>query len=289
MKKINWKYVLLIPIIFALGYFIAWPYLRDLVIYNFLDYYNKFFFDEFMILSVLSITGFTVALFREKKLISGTLLSSSILFSYIIITAYGPLLHYRYLVPLLPFLVITSAYGAFTPFFALNKITKEKISFVLWPLAFFLIGGFFFYSGILKYTSDSILKKGSPQPDFNKAYSYILENKETGDLIISPYAHLTKIYTGDPGMLQPISLTGKPTEASLASGSNNDFYTNAPVIKTSYDLFKIARENHGYIVIDELAGSRLGDVFGLISNHPVIREVYHSESESGENIWVYKF
>ena len=156
-------------------------------------------------------------------------------------------------------------------------------------LYFIIIGAVAFTTSTFIPQSIYNLESGSPQPNFKKAYTIINNLKKNGDVIISPYTHLSKIYLDDKGLWLPISLTGRTSEITANTINGGDYYTGAPIIPDQTALENILNTMHGYIVIDSMAKVRLKGLLTAIINHPRVTLLYDNKSATNDVVAVYSF
>lgn len=299
-KKLN--IITFIPFLFFLVGGLAFVLMGNhhLTIYNYLELYNGFILQHYLITSILALLGTIFILFNKKTFIIGTCFLSIFVFTYLIIALLGPTVQLRYLVAFVPFLAIMIAYGVFiipnTLIRNLKKIkklsrnipVKKIIPYISYgtPILVIII---MISCGTFSLKTVSKLESDSPQPNFAAAYSYIATYKTNNDIIVSPYAHLSKIYLENPGMLLPISLTGKAKELKLTiTRDKTDYYTNAPALVDNHAIFSLINTKHGYIVMDSMAQKRIPNIFEDLTNHPRVNRVF-SHQENDAMVWVFKY
>jgi hypothetical protein len=124
------------------------------------------------------------------------------------------------------------------------------------------------------------LEQGSPQPDFKSAYKLILATTTPDSLIIAPYTQMTKVYTKQPGLWLPVSLTGHKDEvAQKTIDGTKDYYTGALKIQDDNELNEIVSTKRGYILVDAMARGRLDDsTISIIEKNPHSTKVYDTGS-----------
>lgn len=289
----NLPHIALLPIsIIALGtLWIGLQYIQGLTIYNYLSWYNDFITTSFPLLFGLGVTGFLFAMLHEERELSGSLLLATCAIAYVIIAAYGQTVHYRYLTALLPFISIGVAYSLFGIVATIQKIiTKPNHLNTIGACCVIIVIGLLVQQNILIAQTSSTLMNGSPQPDFVGAYKYIKEEITNTDVMISPYAHLNKIYLNNPGLLLPISLTGRSSELLFTiTPEEADHYTNAPVIYAP-ELLTSTETLDGFLLLDTMAQQRMPKEFNAFIENLAFQVVYFSTvEENGGGIWVFKF
>lgn len=202
-----------------------------------------------------------------------------------IVMFYGPAIQMRYLFPVYPLMVMISVYAISRIVELTRKIPESKKLLITILLAFLIFSG----QIILKPQNFYQSEFDSPRPDFKNAYGYISENRKEGDMIISPYAHLNRIYLNDKGHWLPISLSGKQSELqrTIVDGGY-DYYVYAPIIKGIGHLKLLINNQHGFIVLDGMASLRLQGELLEITDNPNVTQVFHSGTQLN-SIWVYRF
>lgn len=260
---------------------------------NYFTEYGAYLLQSYPIIIIFTLGGIVGIFVKKEKLEDAVLMTSSIIIPFIIISLYTSI-QFRYLLPLIPLLGILSIYGIFLfwkmityliPEQSLSTTTLGIMSIIC--MAVVMIGS---RSFIIVPQASYVLDFGSPQPNFKGAYEYINTHHQPGDIIISTYAHLTKIYLGEPGIFLPISLTGKKIGEDLITSKGTDYYTGATVLNGVPGTLNMIENNHGYIIIDTMAKIRLGKLFNSIANHPKTMMVYEATTDkTTDRIWVYKF
>ncbi len=117
----------------------------------------------------------------------------------------------------------------------------------------------------------------------------IKEERKEGDIVISPYAHLSKIYLEDRGIWFPISLTGRETDVEKLTERGVDYYTGAPLIESKEHFIETLNNESGFVVLDMMATIRIRTQLqeeNLI--HPKVEEIYQS-GRGMDAVWLYKF
>ncbi len=282
--KKSWPFLLLSLFAIALGQ--SW--LQRIDIINYISFYNEFIWNTMPWIFGFGVLGFLFSIFQKRYIISGILLLGTTTIAYIIIASYGATLQYRYLVPLIPFIGIGCMYVFFYFFSSIVSLSKK---YILYPLAsciaFFVFCVFLVINEQAIFYPTSQLDKGSPQPDFNHAYEYIMDNKSPYHVIISPYAHMTNIYLGDPGILLPVSLTGRSKDLDLIiTNQNTDYYTNAPTMKKN-DIVDFMHTHSGYILLDSMAAYRIPEMMQIIQSQKL--QLVFSKINKDQGIWVFAF
>ncbi len=289
-KRISLKDFLTITFVFgvfSLVYFFLFGF-PEINFYRHIPHYNRFIRSEYLIFIKGALLAVFLGIFnKDRKAVFS--LFFIIISSYLIIGHFVFLIHYRYLFPIFPFLIILSSYAPVRFFEIIQKILKIKNPlFTLIPsLALVLFFSFSHLTFIPK--NNYILEYGSPQPNFKEAYGIIKENWKEGDIIISPYTPLNKIYLNEKGFWLPICLIGRKEEMWQRTIERKDYYLDSPVISSEKEFLKIINSNSGYIVIDQMARGRARSAVDLIEIHKKVELIYNSPAPKVGGIWLYKF
>ncbi|MCF7831359.1 MAG: glycosyltransferase family 39 protein [Candidatus Pacebacteria bacterium] len=267
-------------------------YVFNVSLENYFSSYAHFLLQQYPLETVFTIVGIISMFFFAQKKINAVCITAGIGIPVIVLSLYTSI-QMRYLVPLIPFLGSMISYGIY------NTIDLSQKTFFPDFNRKHIIGCISMVGIILLLVlqpasfipqSSYVLEPGSPQPPFADAYAYVQQNKHDTDLIISPYAHMTKIYLGEPELLIPISLTGKSDPGYLITKQGQDFYTGTKLIDGVSGIMNSIENNHGYIMIDSMARRRLGKLFTSITNHPKAQLVYETQFEkTKDTIWIYQF
>lgn len=178
------------------------------------------------------------------------MLVSSVVLPVVIFSVYWRMISDRYLLVVFPLLVICAA--ALTFELIVKSRLKNVSASLIIGMMIFLVVSINVIS--LQATAFVNLEPGSPQPDFKSAYSYILENRNEGDIVISPYPHMTSIYTGSSGYW----LANYTQDNNKWFPKETDFYTGARGIRSIDELLDLMRVSSGYLVIDSPIQVRIG-------------------------------
>ncbi len=296
LKHPNWSIAkvfigMLITFALTIASIALWTRWQDLNLYNWGEAYWHFLITELPLFFWGAIVGIILGLNSKKYFWAILILSVALIIPLIIITEYGPLLHYRYLFPFFPLMIILTLYALKQITNLINRVIKLKPIFT--NLLFISLTIILSYPYLNFIPRDHYrLEFGSPQPNFAEAYAIIKnglaldlgEDKEK--IVISPYAHLSKIYLDQTGLWLPISLSGKSQELN---NLEVEPYVNAPIIADEAELEQILAEQSGYIIIDEMATPRLNQILPTITQHPKVKLIYKSGSQPLEKIWLYQF
>ncbi len=275
----------LFVILGGIGAWIAIRILPKITLYDYAEKYASFLLGDFKYIS-LAVATIVIGLFLFKNRFWRALyLIAIIIPPLLIVFFYSQVIQMRYILPVFPFLLIIACYSIYLLAIK-TSYTKE-------------IYQIFLYCGIIAVISIPIitllprtiynLEIGSPQPNFKIGYGAIKKLQKDGDIIISPYTQLSKIYLGNRGSWLPISLNGRTSEIASNTINGGDYYTGAPIIPDRAALENILNTQRGYIIIDSMAKARLKDTFTYIINHPNIIPVYYEKSPTNDIIAVYGF
>ena len=258
----------------------------EINIYNFSTSYLNYLFGDLKIFAWLALFGFIWGIFSDKDFWPVVFVSMAVIFPLLVIMFYSQTIQARYLFSIFPFLAILAIYFIGSLFQKIIEVFKLPIQTLIPALALSAL----VFLGHLNFSLKDYyaLEWDSPQPNFKEAYALIKQSKKEGELVISPYTPLSKIYLKDKGLWLAISLTGKSEELTRNIINGKDYYAGAPVIEDAGQLMDIIENQTGFIVIDRMAAIRLEKQNGDQVRHPKIEEIY--ESGVGLNqIWVYKF
>jgi|LGVE01.1.fsa_nt_gb 4-amino-4-deoxy-L-arabinose transferase-like glycosyltransferase len=95
------------------------------------------------------------------------------------------------------------------------------------------------------------LGSNAPQPDFRTAYSYVADNMQPDDAIVSAWTPPTQFYLGKSDYWLAFNMVGKGMENSLVRGTMRERYTNATAI-TDVVTFKevVGVYDRGWVIVD---------------------------------------
>jgi 4-amino-4-deoxy-L-arabinose transferase-like glycosyltransferase len=235
----------------AIGFFFLAPSSSD---FDFVPYHLAYLSTTYPLFICCALGALVWSFFSHKDRVKVQSLALIIVVPILFLSFYQRGIDRRYLLTIFPFILILAV-------FFLEKVASRlgirKEAFVPVAVLVALCGiGY----GNLTYIPQSLytLERGSPQPDFKSGYEYILQHKGPDDVIVSPYAHLSKIYTGNEGLWLAIELSGtKDVEEAVMRGT--DYYTNAPTVATIDDIKNVMTSLSGYVIIDTHAYVRLGN------------------------------
>ena len=126
-------------------------------------------------------------------------------------------------------------------------------------VAFLLIFAMYFspaftFTPMEKYN----LGVNAPQPDFKKAYSFVKEDMQPNDAIVSAWTPPAQFYLGKSDYWLAFNVIGKGPETFLMENSTRDVYTNATAIFDVATLRNVVEQNErGWVVVDSLGWHKL--------------------------------
>lgn len=273
-------------ILTGIGIWISIRILPTIKIYDYSETYLSFLLGDFKYISFAAATTMICLFLFKNRFWRILYLISIIIPPVLIILFYSQVVQMRYLLTIFPFLIIIGCYGIYL--IIIKKDYTEKI----YQLCLYLCIVIFMSVSTVTLLPQTIynLETGSPQPNFKTGYTIIDNLRKEGDIIISPYTQLSKIYLQDKGLWLPISLTGYTNEITRNTINGNDYYTGAPIIPDEIALKNILDTMHGYIIIDSMAKKRLKETFTLIINHHQITPIYYESNDATNDIIaVYEF
>lgn len=206
------------------------------------------------------------------------------------------IVHYRYLFHVSPVLIILGTLGMHDVYLLINKKWQRAGFIILIALLFFTFGG-----GVLKHKEMYLLEADNPetigarphysytpQPDWNKAYAFIKENKTEEEIVISSLPHFNKIFLGIPGYWIKYNYMGL-TDRESKTVNNKEFYVNAETLNNLEEVKSLTRDFHGYIIFDFMAinGKIDGEIIDYIESKFDL--VFYHKINTYSRVWVYKF
>lgn len=251
--------------------------LPGIVVYGYEFAYLLFTWETFWVIIALTL----LLLFLFWKRSHATFLSlfvplTFLLIPLVIIAWYSPVIQYRYLLVISPFIFILLATGLS----GATEFIKDTTDRYL-PITLSFIIGYCVVIGLhLTPVAHYPLESGSPQPDFKSAYELIHKTKSKDDIVIAPYTQMTSIYLGDPGYWLPVSLTGRSNEITDKTFNGTDYYTGAPKIDSPQTFKDLIATQRGYIVLDAMARARVGAEYLDALNSPRVTLVFRKATES---------
>ncbi len=287
-KLREWISPITVGLFFVLGGIGIWIALRILptiTTYSYSERYLSFLFGDLKYISIAAITIIIGLFLFKNRFWRALYLVSIALPPMIIVLLYSQNLQMRYILPIFPFLIIIGCYSIYLLTIK-PQYTKEFYQVVLYCGVIILLS---IPTITLIPRTIYNLEIGSPQPNFKIGYNAIKKLRKEGDVVISPYTQLSKIYLEDRGLWLPISLNGRSEEVIASNINGGDYYTGAPIIADQEAFEKILMTKSGYIILDSMAKRRLKDTFTYIIEHPRIIPVYYEKSTTNDVIVVYGF
>ena len=204
---------------------------------------------------------------------------------FYIITNHQVLMHFRYIFFLLPLIIILSS-RAFA--WLLGELTRvRKILSYAGVLLLLLSVAFSSHFTVLPQKSYE-LEPQTPQPDFKEAYAFVEDNIEEGEMLISSYAPVAKLYLRRPDYVVDFSMSGlEGASIDLCRNCTTERYCNISLIRNATMLEDVIAGRVGYIVIDSLAARTMDP--GLLSSVQSQELVYEEERDFFSAIYVYHF
>ena len=302
-KKFNWKKDLtivlggvvilwlfnLISNIDILGYLF-----NTLQLHYTLPYYLSFYLRNywfFIVLALIAIFDKNNHYKKETHFLLFTLATYFVSLSF-----FTNIVHYRYLFHLTPIFFILGSLGLLN----LHQDIKSKYGkIILWIISLGLFatiaGGIFWPQTNYYLESDNhdTLKDRpyyayTPQPNWNSAYSFIKNNKTTGEIIISSHPHFNKIFLNEAGYWIKYNYLGFDNKSEY-SKDDREYYVGAKIIDDLLELQTIMSTNHGFIVFDYMSmDNRIApDILDYTRTN--LNLIFHEKTNSFSEVWVYKF
>lgn len=240
---------------------------------------------KFLVIAASAGTVLSFIKIGRPLIIFFTIFAYLIPFQAIALTAWRQ--EFRYIFFFTPVLFIFAAYGCY----ALGTIFRQRflrysfstvlIFLIIWQTPHVLTPRVFYG-----------LEQGVPQPDFARAYEFIQQNREGGDLVISPLSVMDALYLKQVDYWILISLTAQDKDIEYEldeQGNKRDKYTNAMAIQGTEELKRVIANQQGYIVIDDFAlnGRIPADIIKYINRNMAL--VWQKDDGFWRKIWVYKF
>lgn len=269
------------------------------------NYYN-FLLDNFFLTLVLCFLTFFITRNSPIKQ-KAYLLLLTYLVPYIILSLlFNHGASHGYLFVVLPALYISASIGLIFVYeylvnFKLRSNAYPKLVSVLFAIGIILFLGFskqfqIFPSKLYFLESDpssaeQIEKSENtydyylyvPQPDWQRAYQYIEENRQSTDIIISPQTVFTNLYLGMKGYWLPFTFEWK------GKLNSKDGYFDAPMISGLSKFKSTINEFHGYIVFDYHSIDQKIDTEIFDYAQKNLELVFFDTLNAFSIIWVYKF
>ncbi|MBN2087470.1 glycosyltransferase family 39 protein [Candidatus Peregrinibacteria bacterium] len=215
---------------------------------NYTVSYLKFLILELGLFLPVGVIGFfTLAWKKKSKYMLA--LTIGVASYFLLISFKNPVLNFRYLLPILPFIFIYIAY-AFNQLF--EKFKKNRISSSIFLSLFIILISFSGKSNFLPNAYN--LGISAPQPDWKAGYEWIKNDAGDKEIItISTFPMFHDIYYGkNIGEKFYLPYSGNGMPGSFNDDSN---YSNAEVINSLDELLSI----NGYLILDNYGLRMLRD------------------------------
>jgi Dolichyl-phosphate-mannose-protein mannosyltransferase len=259
-----------------------------------LPYYLNFYLRTYWFLILLGLFGFfsQYSLYRREYLFLG----STILIYLLPLSFLTDIVHYRYLFHITPVFFIAAAVGIYS----LYKNRPRSVPVIISGLALCLLyatvdGGVFVPRTNYYLESDDPATLSerphyayTPQPNWKAAYTFIAENRQPGDIIISSHAHLSKIYLKEAGYWLAYDYLGLQADQADSLASGKERYVDAEVIGSVATLQKVTSAVHGFLVIDFMAAEKI-DSLTLDYITANFTLVFSEKTSTLNQVWVYRF
>lgn len=230
--------------------------------------------------------GVILGCFDRRRSWPVAVLAALTLLPALIIMGYSNQMQFRYLFPLIPFFTITGVYAAvrvaeltlpFIPQWASHAAAGAAFTLLCLPLLTFIP------------LSSIALESGSPQPAFNAVFTFLKPLIRPGDIVLSAYPHLNRIYLGDDGMWLAMPLAGNWQEIKKWVAKDMDRYTGAPAVVQTRELTELLDSGHGYVIVDTMTRKRRPDVEESLLHHPNASLAFEIRTSRNETTRVYQF
>ena len=293
-SKKEFKFILLIVMAIGLASPLLINKMSNVIHFNnshFGFYLQKYLWHYFSIVLVPGWFGIIAGLLNDQKnkiihfSILVFILEVLTILSVAIIITEG-----RYLLMVTPFLFLYTAY--LIEYLTKNFKHKIIISSALFIIIF--ISSAIYDKNIVIIPQDKyLLEKGTPQPNYKKAYSKIKQNGfKENDIVISSNPTMDLIYLGKVNYTIRWSLTGREGDDMFENGK--DVYTGALKLygRDGYGgmekIKKLQHKNNVYVIIDSLALRRMNPKLreGLLASD---KTTLLEEKGNGNGIAVFFF
>lgn len=259
------KFVILLLIIFFI--FIVNFIYQGIINYqeleiNYFLTYNYYLKNVHFGFYYLGIIGFLIMLKNDFK--KGVFIGLSFIVPFIFISSFIYLLHYRYLFFILPILFFLTAYF-------IDYVSFKKFYYLI---SLILVISLMFSGFVFIPKAEYNLEKETPQPNFEKAYNFVKENKDKNDIVIDAYPALGYYYLGKVDYALNFSLTGKEDEEKLVE---TDVYRNLTLV----DINTLKELDDYWIVLDKLALRRLNEE----ERKYILNLTFYEKASEDKNLW----
>ncbi|MFM2423976.1 MAG: hypothetical protein RLZZ70_365 [Candidatus Parcubacteria bacterium] len=224
----------------------------------------------------------------------------TVFLTYLIpLSFFTSIVHYRYLFYVTPVLYILAAVGVWRMGQTLTSQFRQA------PVLIAFISIFLFFispTGTLlpqdRYwleadNPETLAPRPSyaytPQPDWNSAYEFILNNNTPSNIIISSHPHFTKIFLNQAGYWISYDYLGLDNRTQYRTADDREYYVGAISLDSLEELKTTTQNNSGFIVLDYMTKDGRLDPAVLVyieTNFPL---VFEKRDNSYSHIWVYRF
>ena len=257
-----------------------------------LPYYTGFYLAAYSLFLALAL----VALWYKRREKAVWFLVLAILAYLIPIGFLTEVVHYRYLLHLMPLLFMLAGVGLFEMLTRLKQLHARCIFGGLVAFLFFASGtliatpqGFYFLEA-----DDPELAPGlsyyayTPQPDWNAAYAFIEENRAGDDIVVSTMPQFNKVFLREPGYWLKHDYY-RAGEGDSFVEDDREYYANAVVVDDLEELEELAQEHDGFLVFDYMAtdGRLSFETLNYIAE--ALTLAFHKRENEYSQVWVYRF
>lgn len=273
LKGSSVNYLLLFVFVLVSGLLGQWRYNAIARILgtqvNYLNEYLGYLTNYFPVMLYLAPLGALIALRNKKDVLLPVM---AIILPFYFVVFHQILIGFRYTFLFLPLVFVLASLALIEFSDIVMSFLKTKKDFleqakVLVPLLITI--------SVLATTpllttnleSEYYLEPSAPQPDFKNVYSGLRKMVNEGDLLIVSYPEVALWYGFKPDYWMAFSISGFPVENALDEQGNYK-RTVTPAIRTSEELeFVYENSSRGFIVLDSMAGKRIGGRWEFIRNN----------------------
>lgn len=254
--------------------------------------FQQFMWQQYALLLIISAIGTVLALLilpHKNRILT---LALAYLIPFEIIAIFVSRQEFRYIFFFFPILFLLASYAIIEgPKLLLKNFAFANYAFVV---SILLTATLLFLAPEHTFSLDQntiYLEKGVPQPNFSDAYSYIAQNIEPEDIIISPLSWMDQLYLDQADAWIMISLTAQARDTKYIeeNGVYYDWYLGTPAITTVDELTSLMTTQHGYIILDDFGvhGRVSEDMLLEIKQHSNL--VWSDDQGKWRRIWVHEF
>lgn len=205
------------------------------------------------------------------------------------------IVHYRYIFHVSPVILILGAMGLYEVS-SLIKNKYGKMALAIGTLVLFTTigGGNIFPKTNYTLEADNPKTIGTrphyaytPQPDWNAAYDFIKQHKNTDEIIISSMPQFNKIFLKEAGYWLAYNYLGMDDRTSRIKGGK-EFYVGAQAISSLEELETTLSQHGGYIIFDFMGKEKIPEeIVVYIEENTEL--VFNKKTNEYSEVWVYKF